>query len=93
MVLVRQFDRRGGKSTAALGLLHLEVTDMAQPGEELAFRITRVGGDRIPGNAFLCELAETCGDQHIRRGEVTIILLVPAASAIASTPTAWTLRR
>src|SRR6202044_181188 len=43
MVLVRQLDGSVGKSTPALGLVHLEVTDMAQPGEELAFRITRVG--------------------------------------------------
>ena len=47
---------------------------MSQPGQELAFRIARVGGgERIPGSVeFLRELAETRGDQRILRGEVAI---------------------
>ena len=70
MVLVRQLDRRVGECTAALGLVFLEVTDMAQPGQELAFRIARIrGGERIRGSIeFLRELLETRGDQHILRG-------------------------
>src|SRR3984893_7774367 len=74
MVLVRQLDRSVGECTAALGLVLLEVADMAQPSYELAFRIARMGsGDRIPGNVeFPREFAETCGDQHILRREVAI---------------------
>ena len=47
---------------------------MAKPSQELAFRIARMGGgERIPGSVeFLRELAETRGDQHILRGEVTV---------------------
>jgi hypothetical protein len=52
MIRVRQLDRSVGECTAALGLVFLEVTDMAQPGQALAFRIARVGdGERIPGRA------------------------------------------
>src|SRR5260370_16735543 len=74
MILVRQLDRGVGECTAALGLVLLEVSDMAQPGQELAFRIARVGGgERIPGSVeFLRELAETRSAQHILRGEVAI---------------------
>src|ERR1700730_3018836 len=43
MIRVRQLDRSVGECTAALGLVLLEVTDMAQPRKELAFRIARVG--------------------------------------------------
>jgi hypothetical protein len=32
MIRVRQLDRSVGECTAALGLVFLEVTDMAQPG-------------------------------------------------------------
>ena len=50
MLPIRQLDRSVGECTA--GLVFLEVTDMAQPGQELAFRIARVGdGERIPGRA------------------------------------------
>src|SRR5271168_2056371 len=64
MILVRQLDRSVGECTPALGLILLEVTDMAQPGQELSFRIARVGGgERIPGSVeFLRELDETGGD-------------------------------
>jgi hypothetical protein len=74
MVRVRQFDRSVGESTTALGLVRLEVTDMAQPGQKLAFRIAHVGGSaRIPGNVeILLKLTETGGDQHVLRGEVAI---------------------
>jgi hypothetical protein len=47
MVRVRQFDGRVGKSTAALGLVRLEVTDMVQPGQKLAFRIAHVSGGEV----------------------------------------------
>jgi len=74
MVLVRQLDGSVGERTTAVGLVLLEVSDMAQPSQELAFRITRMGiGDHTPGSVkFLRELAETRGDQHILRGEVAI---------------------
>src|SRR6266481_6273606 len=74
MVLVRQLDRSVGERTAALGLVLLELTDMAQPSHELAFRIARMGsGYRIPGNVeFPREFNETRGDQHILRREVAI---------------------
>jgi hypothetical protein len=74
MFLVRQLDRRVGECTAALGLILLEVTGMTQPGQKLAFRITRMGsGDRIPGNVeFPREFNETRGDQRILRREVAI---------------------
>ena len=74
MVRVRQFDRGVGECAAALGLVRLEVTDMAQPGQKLAFRIAHVGGRaRIPGNVeILLKLTETGGDQHVLRGEVAI---------------------
>ena len=74
MILVRQLDRSVGECTPALSLVLPEVTDMPQPGQELAFRIARVGGgERVPGCVeFPRELGETRGDQHILRGEVTI---------------------
>src|SRR5258708_7359390 len=74
MVLVWQLDRSVGERTTAVGLALLEVSNMAQPGQELAFRIALMGvGDRIPGSVeFLSELAETGGDQHILRGEMAI---------------------
>ena len=74
MIPIRQLDRSVGECTAALGLVLLEVTDMAQPSQELAFGIARMGGGEcIPGRVeFLRELAETRGDQHVLRGEVTV---------------------
>jgi hypothetical protein len=47
---------------------------MPQPSQELAFRIAHMGGgEGVPGSVeFLRELAETRGDQHILRGEVTV---------------------
>jgi hypothetical protein len=74
MIPIRQLDRSVGECTAALGLVLLEVSDMVQPGQQLAFRIARVGGgERIPGSVeLLRELAETRSDQHILRGEVAI---------------------
>jgi len=74
MVLVRQLDRSVGERTTAVGLALLEVSDMAQPGQELAFGIARMGlGDHIPGSVeFLSELAKTGGDQHILLGEMAI---------------------
>jgi hypothetical protein len=45
MIRVRQLDGGVGECAAALGLILLEVTDMAQPCQELAFRIARDRGD------------------------------------------------
>ncbi len=74
MIPIRQLDRSIGEGTAALSLVLLEVSNMAQPGQELAFRVARVrGSDRIPGSVeFLRDLAETRSDERILRGEVAI---------------------
>jgi hypothetical protein len=62
------------ESTVALGRAHLEVVDMVQAGEKLAFWIALVGGgDRISGNVeFPREFTETGGNRHVLRSEVTI---------------------
>ena len=92
MLRVGQLDGGIDEGAAALDPAQLEGGNVAQPGAQLSARVAGMSPrDRLPRRVeFARDLPQAGRDQLVLRREmaVELILLVAAASAIASTPTA-----